>query len=85
MSRETVVRGLAAAAIRLCRSSPNPDFEAGLFFASVGEAMARDSRLLADPWLYERCETSLRAAFYMGQLGPKLTEDDRRILRRWTN
>jgi hypothetical protein len=89
-NRDDVLRMLAVAVVRLCREGESPSYDAGHFFASLGEVMAHDGRLGAEAHLYQRCEAALRAAFYMGQYGAqvewqKLTEDDRRILRQWRN
>jgi hypothetical protein len=88
--RDAVLRTLAVAAVRLCGEGPTARHDAGEFFACLGEAMGTSGRFGGDLRLYERCEAALRSTFYMAQFGEqtkdrRLTADDRRILRQWTN
>jgi hypothetical protein len=88
--RDLVLRALATAAARLCRESGSPGYDANYFFVCLGEQLALDARLVAEPSRFERSDTALRSGFYRAQLREleraiPLTAEDRRILLQWKN
>jgi hypothetical protein len=90
VSREELLIMLAQVAVRVCREGDGPQLAAGSFFATLGEAMAKDERLGAEIRGFERSVDAMRAAFHHGWFGERtkdirLSAEDRRILRQWTN